>query len=124
MPERLEDEDGEVWGGDRRLSRPDTSLPDWEMPDGAYRPVPIVWFAGALFLQIIVQSLVTALVMGIFGGPAAVSFVCSAIATALVWRNCWSRGMASAGQVWQVLTGAMLLSTLGLVALALAPFHW
>lgn len=121
MPERQEDEDGEVWGGDRRLARPDTSLPDWEMPDGAYRPVPIVWFAGALFLQILVQPLIALVVIGMLEFPAWVNLVFAFLATGMIAQMTWSRGMGRASPAWQFCTGAMLVGSLGLIALAHAP---
>ncbi|MCR2833876.1 hypothetical protein [Parerythrobacter lacustris] len=121
MPERQEDDDGEVWGGDRRLSRPDTSLPDWEMPDGAYRPVPIVWFSGALFLQILVQPLIALIVIGILGLPGRTNLAIAFFATGMIAQMTWNRGMAQAPAVWQVLTGAMLAGSLALIALAHIP---
>ena len=53
---------------DRRISRPDSSLPDWYASDAAYRPIPIVWFAGALILQIIAMPavfLISAVALGL-----------------------------------------------------------
>ncbi len=113
MPDRQEDDDGEVWGGDRRLSRPDTSLPDWEMPDGAYRPVPIVWFAGALLLQMV--ALFT-LFVALVGQPGWVTVVSAAFVTGMLGMWTWERGIGSASPGWRIALVMVLATQLVLVA--------
>ena len=121
MLEPQEDEDGNVMAGDRRLSRADSALPDWQMPDGAYRPVPIVWFTGALFLQFIVQAML-ALVLALLGLPAVFNLAFAVLATGVIGYHTWGRGMATASLGWRMATAAMLLITLGTMALLIFPF--
>ena len=103
--------------GDRRLSRPDSSLPDWEMPDTAYRPIPIVWFTGAFFIHLLAM-------MGIFLALAILGMStpwltvpACALAAGLVGKWTWERGMADAGLGWRIATILILLFNL-LFALA------
>ncbi len=43
MPEREypNPREEDIYAGERRVSRPDSALPDWHIPDAAYRPIPI-----------------------------------------------------------------------------------
>ncbi|MEM6586154.1 MAG: hypothetical protein AAF692_10405, partial [Pseudomonadota bacterium] len=95
----------DIMAGDRRLSRPDSSLPDWEVPDTSYRPIPIVWFTGA-FLFHLMSALAILVVLGGFGMwftvPAA------ALAAGLIGAWTWERGMKSAGAGWKVATVLIL----------------
>lgn len=95
--------------GDRRLSRPDASLPDWEVPDTAYRPIPIVWFTGAFLIHLVV-TLVVLLVLGRFG--AWVTVPAGALAAGLIGGWTWERGMRSAGTGWKIATILILLFNL------------
>lgn len=101
IPEPQEDENGDVMAGDRRLSRPDSALPDWHIPDATYRPVPIVWFAGALLFQIIA---LTVLFFTLHSKDGMFTIAGSVIASIgiLVWT--WNRGMASASHAWKITT--------------------
>ncbi|BDI61113.1 hypothetical protein [Qipengyuania nanhaisediminis] len=99
--------------GDRRLSRPDASLPDWEMPDTAYRPLPIVWFTGAFFVHLLATSVIALILSGQAGW---ISFALSAMAAGGIARWTWARGMAQAATGWKIATIAMLLINLFFVA--------
>ena len=101
--------------GDRRLSRPDSALPDWHIPDAAYRPIPIAWFAGAFLLQLVV------LYAGFLLLASAHPFwtiAGSVLATLVIGLWTWNRGMSSAAKGWRIATAAMLLVQLGFVMLA------
>ncbi|MEO1730404.1 MAG: hypothetical protein AAFR64_06665 [Pseudomonadota bacterium] len=102
----------DIMAGDRRLSRPDSSLPDWEMPDTAYRPVPIVWFTGAFFMHLIaiMAVFVTFAVIGIML-PWLILGGC-ALAALQIGKWTWDRGMHSAGFGWKIATIAMLVFNL------------
>ena len=104
---------------DRRISRPDVSLPDWEGPDSTNRPVPIVWFTRTLFLQIFGQILLAILLKGFLGLPALVLVACSLLLTGLLWFQTWEMGMRQAGAGWRFATIAMLAITFGFAVLAL-----
>lgn len=93
--------------GDRRISRPDLSLPDWEVPDGVYRPVPIVWCTGALFAQIIVLS-VLMVILSDQNGLLTVALYAAATLGIGIWT--WQRGMGDAGLGWKAATVIMLAS--------------
>lgn len=104
---------------DRRISRPDASLPDWEVPDAAYRPVPIVWFTGAMFMQMILQIAVLVIGQRLLALPLLLVFGCALLASGLVWHHTIGRGMAGASLVWRFATLIGLLAWLGLSTLAL-----
>ncbi len=91
--------------GDRRLSRPDSSLPDWEMPDTAYRPVPIVWFTGAFFLHLILIIVFAAI---LFSQAAWIKVALTALAAGAIGEWTWERGMKDAGSGWKIATIIML----------------
>lgn len=99
--------------GDRRLSRPDSSLPDWEVPDTAYRPVPIVWFTGAFFLHLILSAILAVI---LFSQSGWVFFALSALGAGAIAKWTWARGMKNAGAGWKIATIAMLMFNLLFVA--------
>jgi hypothetical protein len=96
----------DIMAGDRRLSRPDASLPDWEVPDTSYRPIPIVWFTGA-FLTHLVTAMAILLILGRFGPWATVP--AAGLAAGLIGAWTWERGMASASTGWKIATVLILL---------------
>lgn len=98
--------------GDRRISRPDASLPDWEVPDSSYRPVPIVWFTGAMLLEFLAVWLVT---LVLWSQAGLLVMAMAALVTIVVGRWTWRRGMAGAGAGWKAATLAMFAVQLGLV---------
>ena len=101
--------------GDRRISRPDVQLPDWDIPDGSYRPVPIVWFTGALFAQIFLTGFLFLVLVGKSGG---LTIAITAMSTAAIGAWTWQRGMGNAGIGWRVATVLMLLFWFALFASA------
>ncbi|MFO6447291.1 hypothetical protein ACLBKU_09125 [Erythrobacter sp. NE805] len=116
-PDAREDEAG-IFAGDRRLARPDASVPDWEVPDTAYRPVPIVWFTAALLTQNVAQSVL----LGVLGGQhPVVNLAASVLASAGIGWWTWDRGMAQASGAWKVATVVMLALFFALFALAHLP---
>ncbi len=113
-PDPREDD---IMAGDRRLSRPDSALPDWHIPDAAYRPVPIAWFAGAFLLQMIVLF---GLFITLIGSSGWATIALSALVTGALGMWTWERGMKHAGSGWQIATGVMLTLQLGFVCLGAA----
>lgn len=103
--------------GDRRISRPDSALPDWHIPDASYRPVPIAWFAGAFLLQMIVLFV---LFLVLIAQPGWMTIVLSILASGAIGIWTWDRGMRSAGVGWQVATMVMLAVQLAFVCLGAA----
>lgn len=114
---RDEDDVADTMAGDRRIARPDTALPDWHMPDAAYRPVPIAWFTAAFLLQMVV---LTFLFIVLLAKPAWVTITIAAAATGVLGAWTWDRGMKAAGAGWRIATAAMLALQLGLVCLGAA----
>ncbi len=108
----------DIMAGDRRLSRPDASLPDWEVPDSAYRPVPIVWFTGAMLLQFLLLCL---LFFALAGANGIYTMGFGGLLTGVVGAWTWRRGMASAPVGWRTATIMMLAVQLGLLLLAVSP---
>lgn len=105
--------------GDRRISRPDVSLPDWEVPDSTYRPVPIVWFTGAFFVELFV---LVALGIVLASQSAWVALALAAAATSGIGVWTWGRGMETAGTGWKIATIVMLLVQLAFFAMAMGLF--
>lgn len=103
--------------GDRRISRPDASLPDWEVPDSSYRPIPIVWFTGALILQMVV---VFAIFLFAINQHGFVTIGLAALATGAIGGWTWQRGMKGAGKGWQLATFVMLFVQLVFVIIAVS----
>ena len=104
--------------GDRRISRPDSSLPDWEVPDSTYRPIPIVWFTGALIMTLLAITFFAV----VLSGQSAWQTIAFAVlaAAAIGWRT-WQRGMRDAARGWRLATVIMLAGQVGFLILALGP---
>ncbi len=103
----------DIMAGDRRISRPDSSLPDWEVPDTSYRAIPIVWFTGAFILHLIAVHAI----MLVFSSLGALAVVCiSALAAGAVGKWTWDRGMKIAGAGWRIATVVILSLNLLYVA--------
>lgn len=107
MPEGHQDPCKEdIYAGERRISRPDSDLPDWYLPDASYRPIPIAWFAGALVMQIIAMPFIFIVTVGyglllVIGTSALISMAIGLLS--------WRRGIGIASPAWQIGTVAMLL---------------
>lgn len=95
----------DIMAGDRRISRPDSSLPDWEMPDTAYRPIPIVWFTGAFVIQMVVLFVLFVVLLNLHG---AITIALSALVTGLIVAWSWDRGLKDAARGWQIATIAVM----------------
>jgi hypothetical protein len=118
MPDRIPDpREEDIMAGDRRISRPDASLPDWEVPDSSYRPIPIVWFTGALILQMIAIYAVFVIFLSQNG---FITIGLAAMITGMIGGWTWKRGMKDAGSGWRIATIIMLMSQLLLVIVAVS----
>lgn len=102
----------DIMAGDRRVSRPDASLPDWHIPDAAYRPIPIAWFAAAFLIQMIV---LLGLFVTLIKQPAWLTISLATFVTVVLARWTWDRGMKRAGAGWQIATAAALAIQLAFV---------
>ena len=115
QPDYPDPREDDIIYGDRRISRPDVSLPDWEIPDTAYRPTPIVWFTAAMLGQLLAMGGIFFLLSARHG---AFTIGMSALVTAVVAAWTWDRGMSNASTGWKVSTGAILLVQFLLIGLA------
>lgn len=104
----------DIMAGERRLSRPDSALPDSIIPDASYRPIPIAWFAAALLLQMGILTILFVMLIGVSGW---VTIALAAFATGGIGMWTWDRGMKDAGAGWKVATIAVLVLQLALVCL-------
>lgn len=95
--------------GDRRLSRPDASVPDWEVPDTSYRPIPIVWFTGALIVQMIALTAIAVLFASVSGW---LMVALGSVASGAIFTWTWDRGMKSANRTWKGATALMIIAQL------------
>lgn len=117
----MEAEDvGDIMAGDRRIARSDTALPDWYVSDTAYRPIPIVWLASALFMQVLAQPAIFFILHTAFGFGPLMTFSFALLATGIIWHFTWERGMRDAGSAWQIATALTLAFFLAITALGLA----
>lgn len=95
----------DIMAGDRRISRPDSSLPDWHIPDASYRPIPIAWFAGAFLLQMVVLFAIFMLFISQHG---AITIALAGLITGAIGAWTWERGMKTAPAGWRIATIAVL----------------
>lgn len=91
------------------------------IPEGSYRPVPIVWFAGACFLQI--PGLIILFVMLANKAPIF-TWLTTAILSWAIGRWTFGRGMAQASTGWKAFTVAVLALNWLLVCLAGFVMHF
>lgn len=113
MPDRSDPKaglksDGDIMAGDRRIARIDTALPDWYVSDAAYRPLPIVWFGGALILQVIIQPALFWFFAVTIGAPPLLITAIALSASVMIWYFAMRRGMDTASLAWRAATVAML----------------
>jgi len=83
------------------------------MPVGRYRPIPIVWFAGAWVVQVLALVILFLLLMN-----KAALFTIAATAWSSLGIGKWTfgRGMSGASTAWKAATVAALLFNWGMVA--------
>ena len=110
--------EGDVMAGDRRIARTDTALPDWYVSDTSYRPIPIVWFAGALILQVILQPALFFVFKVFLGASPFVTIAAALLGSGLIWHLAMQRGMATASFAWRCATILMLAFFFLLTALS------
>ena len=120
MPDREypDPREEDIYAGDRRVSRPDSALPDWHIPDASYRPVPIAWFAAAFMIQMVVLTILFVMLLGQSGW---VTIILCGMATMALAAWTWERGMRAAGSGWQTATALMLAAQFALVCLGAVP---
>ncbi|MEO1220790.1 MAG: hypothetical protein AAFY42_05495 [Pseudomonadota bacterium] len=104
----------DIYAGDRRVSRPDSALPDWHIPDAKYRPIPIAWFAAAFLVQMVVLFVIFVVLSSQTGW---LTIILSSLATGAIGMWTWDRGMGKAGRGWQIATILILVAQLAFICL-------
>lgn len=104
----------DIYAGDRRVSRPDSALPDWHIPDAKYRPIPIAWFAGAFLVQMVCLFVIF-IALGDQSGWFTIAL--TSLVTGAIGKWTWDRGMRDAGRGWQIATVLILIAQLAFVCL-------
>lgn len=111
FPDPREDD---IMAGDRRISRPDSSLPDWYISDASYRPIPIAWFAAAIVIQ---AAAISILFFATINQSGWVSIGLSLIATLGIGIWSWDRGVGSAATGWKLAMVLVMALQFGFIAL-------
>lgn len=83
------------------------------MPVGTYRPIPIVWFAGAWVVQVFA---LVVLFLVLSSKAALFTIVATALASLGIGHWTFGRGMSRASTAWKIFTVAALLFNWGMVA--------
>ena len=104
----------DIMAGNRRISRPDSALPDWYIPDTQYRPIPIAWFAAAIIIQTVVISIIFFVLINKSGW---FTIGLAALSSGIIYAWSWDRGMRSAGTGWQTATAIAMLIQFALICI-------
>lgn len=111
-PDWPDPNEDDIMAGDRRISRPDSRLPDWYISDAAYRPIPIVWFAAA----VIAQSIALFAIAMVFASKSGwFTIGLSTLVTIGILHWSWQRGIKDAAMGWRVATPVVLSMQLLLI---------
>lgn len=84
------------------------------VPEGTYRPVPIVWFAAAWIVD---SFSIGFLFLLLINKPAILTWLTTLLVSFVVARWTFNRGMHHAGSGWKIATVAALAINWGLIAL-------
>ncbi|WP_298305373.1 hypothetical protein [uncultured Erythrobacter sp.] len=110
-PDPREDD---IYAGDRRISRPDSAIPDWHIPDAKYRPIPIAWFAAAFLVQ---MAVLFTIFIALSSQNGWITIALCSLATGAIGMWTWDRGMKDAGSGWRIATVVILIAQLAFVCL-------
>ncbi|WP_336981034.1 hypothetical protein [Altererythrobacter fulvus] len=91
------------------------------LPEGTYRPIPIVWFASAWFLQSIVLLVVFS---SLLNTHPAINIIACGLLTYAIGRWTFRRGMAGAGKGWRIFTALALGFNWVVVSVAALALYW
>ena len=90
------------------------------MPDGFYRPIPIVWFTAAVAANGVVLALLYMGPIAFFRAePTLISIAAGLWLIYLIYRI-WPRKMVTAAKGWQIATGAILAAQFAIFLFAAA----
>ena len=107
----------DIYAGDRRISRPDSALPDWYIADAKYRPIPIAWFAAAVLMQTVAVS---GLFFILISKSGWLTLALSGLASIGIATWSWQRGIGTAGWGWQFATIFTMALQWGFIALGVS----
>ena len=98
-PPRLDPDEDDIMAGDRRISRPDSRMPDWYIPDASYRPIPIAWFAAAVLIQAVAMY---AIFIALNAKSGWLIIAVAGLASLAIYFWSMDRGLKSAGFGWKI----------------------
>jgi len=116
-PEYPNPREEDIMAGDRRISRPDVSLPDWYVSDASYRPIPIAWFTAAILMQTVIM---TALFFVLLGASGWITIAMCGLASLGIGFWSWDRGIGTAAMGWRIATVVVLSAQFALVSLGVS----
>ena len=99
---------------DRRISRPDSRLPDWYIPDASYRPIPIVWFTAAALSQMLALTIIFFVLIGKSGW---FTILLAGLASGYVLYRALSGGLGRSGTAWRIAIIAVVLLQFAFVSI-------
>lgn len=116
-PDYPDPREEDIMAGDRRISRPDLSLPDWYISDASYRPIPIAWFTAAILMQAVGMAALFFMLLSASGWITLALCGLASIGIAL-WS--WERGIGRAGDGWRMATIIVMAIQFGFIALGVS----
>lgn len=117
-PDRPDPNEEDIMAGDRRLSRPDSRMPDWYIPDASYRPIPIAWFTAAVLIQSVAMF---AIYMVLSNKNGWLTIAATGLASLAIYFWSMDRGLKSAGNGWKIALAVVLTLQFLLVANGASP---
>ncbi|KPL68557.1 hypothetical protein SZ64_10840 [Erythrobacter sp. SG61-1L] len=91
------------------------------LPEGTYRPLPIVWFAAAWLLQIFALPV---MFFSLLTTHPAINIIACGLLTYAIGRWTFRRGMAGAGNGWRIFTVLALGFNWVVVSVAALALYW
>ena len=92
--------------------------PDSLLPDGYYRPIPIVWFTGAYLAQVAILSFIFLILYRLNDIFLYSISICS---TYFIWSRTWKRGMSGASLAWRL--SAIIIMSINLAMVCFAIYN-
>ncbi|MEL6877633.1 MAG: hypothetical protein AAGL68_05985 [Pseudomonadota bacterium] len=117
-PQRPDPDKEDIMAGDRRISRPDSRMPDWYIPDASYRPIPIAWFTAAVLIQSVAMFAIFTL---LFKKSGWLTIGLAGLASIALYLWSMDRGLKEASMGWKMALAIVLALQFLLVANGVSP---
>ena len=111
--ERPDPDEEDIMAGDRRISRPDSRMPDWYIPDASYRPIPIAWFTAAVLIQAVAMF---AIFMLLSTKNGWLTIALTGLTSTAIYFWSMDRGLKEAASGWRIALAIVLVLQFLLVA--------